>query len=620
MRVREAELQFPSSGLVCVTGPIGSGKTSLGEAFCRTLFGSCGRYTDTKEYSFDEEGDTLVSVTAELDNRPLVVELGYKHGSFDGAGEGLRFTFEGAKTERPKAAQTRQELAEILRVAPDAAPWTVFLDGERLKFNKLSQADALSLLLEAMNQPHWDIYHGKAKAMLAKASGALGEACTSRDWAVRDVESAEQELSDACESAKAARAAYDADMQNHAAEVTAKGKQVLAAEKALQHAYDFCNGIKRDIKRVQDEDAAELGKIELELSRLQSERAAADRVRSQWAEEKAKLNAEVQHARQHRAGASAKVCPSCRRPLSEPLPESTIKTMDAKVAEAEKALRPALTAIEECDALLAEIDHDIAVFQAQKCELKSNRLDKLSDELAVAESKVNIAMRAHAESEKALVSAMVPPSDSQVVQANKLCEVREVALTGCKLKLAEITTRAAGLRKAAKIAEYWVRGFSPEGIPNRVLRSAIKPLNESARLISEAISGGAIKVEFSAEAELASGIAKPKLVTRVINETGAKKLAGNSKGESGLANLIIAETQARVGRVLHRVGFRWFDETLNSQDPTIRKHFYSYLKRQCAELGVLTFVVDHNPEAWSYADHVLEVSKDGGFTQFAWKQ
>jgi hypothetical protein len=167
-RVRAADLEFPEFGLVLVLGQnhtatarldsVGAGKTALGEAINAAVFGP---RNDMVGYSLDEAGSTLVTLVSDLADRELVVETGYRHAAFPTAsGEGLRFTLAGSPpVERPRVKQTRQELTELVGLPADAAPWTVFLDGERLRFNRLSQAEALELLMQALGQPPWQVYH-----------------------------------------------------------------------------------------------------------------------------------------------------------------------------------------------------------------------------------------------------------------------------------------------------------------------------------------------------------------------------------------------------------------------------------------------------------------------------
>jgi len=160
-----------------------------------------------------------------------------------------------------------------------------------------------------------------------------------------------------------------------------------------------------------------------------------------------------------------------------------------------------------------------------------------------------------------------------------------------------------------KVLEYWNLAFSPYGIPNMVLRDAIAPLNKEARRVSAEMTGGTIEVRYSTVRELASGMEKAQLNIEVDNKLGDKDLSGSSKGEAGLTNFIIAETLSEVGQVSRRVGFRWYDEIVPHQDPKVCHSIYSYMKEIAERLGILVFLVDHNPVAANYADHVLIVEK-----------
>jgi DNA repair exonuclease SbcCD ATPase subunit len=142
-----------------------------------------------------------------------------------------------------------------------------------------------------------------------------------------------------------------------------------------------------------------------------------------------------------------------------------------------------------------------------------------------------------------------------------------------------------------------------------VLKDAIQPLNREARRVSSMMTGNTIEVVYGTRRELASGQEKAELVIEVNNTLGSKELAGSSKGESGLTNLIIAETLAEVGQVSRRIGFKWLDEVLPHQDQTVCKSIYSHLRELANQLGILIFLVDHNPTAANYADHMLVVEK-----------
>ena len=93
-----------------------------------------------KQISLDKAGDTYVRLEADLLGKPLVVEAGYDCDEMGSNGEALRYSYGGGKPkERGRMQQTRDDLAKLLGVPPLLAGWTAFIDGEKLKFNKLKQ-------------------------------------------------------------------------------------------------------------------------------------------------------------------------------------------------------------------------------------------------------------------------------------------------------------------------------------------------------------------------------------------------------------------------------------------------------------------------------------------------
>jgi DNA repair exonuclease SbcCD ATPase subunit len=137
------------------------------------------------------------------------------------------------------------------------------------------------------------------------------------------------------------------------------------------------------------------------------------------------------------------------------------------------------------------------------------------------------------------------------------------------------------------------------------------------------MTGGTIEVRYSTMKELASGLEKAQLNIEVDNKLGDKDLGGSSKGEAGLTNFIIAETLSEVGQVSRRVGYVWLDEVAPHQDSKVCQSLYSYLKEKANTLGILIFLVDHNPVAANYADKILLVEKKGSLdnceTTVSWR-
>lgn len=630
LRVREAKVDFPDSGIVVVLGQnqtqvgllesVGSGKTALGEAISRTLLGVPGRYTDFGHYSLNGEGDTYIKVEATLGARKLVVESGFRCAEFSGTGAGLRFQLDDQDPiEHPRLQNTRRELAEIIGLDPEVAPWTVFLDGEQLKFNKLSQAEALALLMQALNQPPWKIFHERAlkKSALEATKVTLARASVDKELAAR--EELAQRLKTLQEDLKLEEAEYKTAVAAHEEALARADQQIEQVEKAFTAASERVKEIQTSLKKAQEADAEEFGRLELERVRTLSDRATAERTLLAWRDEvftrRSTHNALVERLKTLE---SAKTCPTCNKPMDKAHPD-TIQAARTKADRTRKELMAGQASLTECEKYVGDVRADLDAISQEQARLRSNKVDKLSESLSVADEDRRRADRGLRTAQDARRDLRAP-SDHRLVQLRAV--LTEVQAQG-KTAASRIDASTLTLTEAEhqyRIAAYWVKGFSPAGIPNLVLRRTVDPLNDVAQLISSTLTGGTLSIQFSAETELASGEVTPKLITRVTNRFGASTVQGNSKGEGGLINLIIVETQAQVGRVLGRVGYRWFDEAVNSQDAVVRRNFYGYLREQARLRGVLTFIVDHHSEAANFADHTLIARKgEDGFTTYHWK-
>jgi len=211
--------------------------------------------------------------------------------------------------------------------------------------------------------------------------------------------------------------------------------------------------------------------------------------------------------------------------------------------------------------------------------------------------------------------------DNQPVELVKVrVNERQLAIQQHETRLMETAQEVSDCFEAQKIAGYWVEAFGATGIPNMIINEAIVPLNSISKRVSLRMTNGILEVAYGTKRQLNSGQDISELSITVNNKFGSSLVAGSSKGEAGLLNLIIAETLAEVGNVASRVGYRWYDEATRSQDQVVRRAIFSYLKELANNLGILTFVVDHSIEVASYADRVLIAEKSlDGITSYIWQ-
>lgn len=622
-RFRNVSLELPESGLVTVIGvnhasegamdSNGSGKTALCEALCRTLFGIPGRFTHLKEYSTDEKGDTYVRVEAEFLGKPLIVESGYRYKPMSSTGEALRFTYDGEVVERGIIGQTRTALCALLGVQPLLAAWTVYIDGDNTKFNRIPQAERMALVISALRQPSWTVYHERAKKLTAKLKRQEAQEEALHGEATRRLKAAQSGHATAKESYEEAVACSVGIADRRKRQKEAMELKKAPLQSAIEKILKRRKAITKELAEIERNRASEQHKLEIarneasdaldalneQLIQLQSEETAANNLYVQAKERKTSY------------AASAKECPTCGAVRGTPIDatrmanlseavsvhaqkltsaQAVVNDMRSKITSAKSVYTRACEALNQLSAgteirdLSREdrtLEQDLADYQQDLADIDARIADVDKD----------------ASHERAVIAAKATFDEKQRVLLQAETELETVAQT---------LTEASMLVRAS---EYWLRAFSPAGIPNMVLRESVGPLNSESVRMSKLITGGTISVTYSTSRTLASDEDKPELNVTVDNSLGSRKLEGNSKGEAGTVNFVIGETLASIGQTQSRIGFRWFDEVLNPLDAKVRGSVLAYLKEMSQKHGVLVFVADHSSETSNYADHVLVVEK-----------
>lgn len=623
MKFRRVQVEFPEKGLVLVQGintasggallSVGSGKTGLGEAISRTLLGVQGRFVSLKQFSTDKTGNLYVKLEAEFLGKTLVVESGYKCKELSTSGEALRYTYDGKLVERGLIAQTRAELSKLLGVPPLLASWTAFVDGDSIKFNKLGQADSVELVMASLRQPPWNDYHeASKKALGAFRRSMAGSEATHANAAenvrsiTSEVDVAKRQLATERSNFERAKQANDEQIERYKRAVNKKTQQIDEAKLEME-------GIEKKLKLMEEQRASESHALEIKLHEIEDKLREAEEARQPFNDARDAAQEKVALARQAHSdyANAAKECPTCKRPMGK-IDEKRLAALADQLAKAKAAAQRASEGWTAAEQKVVTLNTQYRAISKQHREVSAKQdVENLADRHEELNEAVSMALNEIHEYEVEAAKLQNGPSDSAVKTAESRLADRRAALTKAQAVLNEAAQGLAADQATLKILEYWNLAFSPYGIPNMVLRDAIAPLNKEARRVSAAMTGGTIEVRYSTTRELASGMEKAQLNIEVDNKLGDKDLGGSSKGEAGLTNFIIAETLSEVGQVSRRVGYRWYDEIVPHQDPKVCHSIYSYMKEAAHRLGILIFLVDHNPVAANYADHVLIVEKKG---------
>jgi DNA repair exonuclease SbcCD ATPase subunit len=624
MQLKDVDLTIPEKGLVLVQGintasggalaSVGSGKTSVGEAICRALFGVSGRFTSMKQYSRNKEGDCYVRIEAELLGEPLVVESGYKCQEMSPTGEALRYTYRSDKPrERGRLEQTRQDLSILLGVPELLAEWTVFVDGEKLKFNKLSQADCVDLVMSALRQPPWTKYHEQSKAKLGAFKRDMAHNASDHQEALGEVEAANRAVAHAEELLEEETQRFETRKKRHQEQVDEIHQRISKKQTAVLESKSRMKAIAKELKKLEEERAEATHALEIEIHEvddkllvLEDDKKAVEEVRDASWDKYTTAKSNHENYKQ-----SAAECPTCKRPLGkidlewlEGLLEIREKTKGFydKEALAVSTISESIKKLREQHRALSQKFRDVSA---------KKTAESISEEHAELEEYIEARLEEIKNFEVTLAGMAAGPTNESVVEMRTKLRVGQDYLKHARAKLNTMTALVAEDQTMLKILEYWNFCFGPTGAPCMILREAVPALNAESKRISLTMTGGTICVKFNTVREMASGLEKAQLNIEVDNKLGDKDLAGSSKGEAGLTNFIISEALGAVGQISRRVGFQWLDEIVPHQDMTVCKNFYSYLKQKADALSVPIFLVDHNPVAANYANEILVVEKKG---------
>lgn len=633
MKYVDAEVEFPDRGLVLVAGSnkasggklasVGAGKTGFGEAICRTLLGTRGRFPHAKSFSRDKQGDSYVRVEALHNGQPLIVENGYKCKELGGTGEALRYRYgEKPPIERSRLDETRDEIANIIGVTPSLADWTVFIDGRRIEFDRLSQEDAVNLVMAALMQPPWTQYFERSKAVVNNFKATVSNDEQNHAAALRRLDHAKSQVTAAEEALADEEDVYKSQRQLNDERIEQLGQEKATKIAASEAARTRQDTIARRLNEIEAEKAEAQHALEIKRNEIDDQLREQQEKKDAALEKRstAKANLDTAQERLDELKSTPKDCPSCGKPWDKAHGDEEIKKAEEKVAKAKAVF-------DKAAAKVTGIANEMSTLQSQRRETVGKlqtlnvrgEVTELSNEYQRLENASKSRdQRIHA-IDVEIVGLKKDVSDAKVKAAQATLAERKDQVAGIEKEIKDLATLMAENVETLKVVTYWNKAFGPTGIPNMVLTEAIGPMNEVSRAISNRMTGGTIHVTYSTKKTLATGASKAQLVINVDNEIGDSEIQGSSKGEGGLTNFIIAETLSEVGNVSNRIGFRWYDEIVPHQDPVVARAIYSYMKEIANRMGILVFLVDHNPAAENYADHVLLIEKTKSGTNVAWR-
>lgn len=618
-RVRDAHIEFPDKGLVWVSGKVGCGKSALGEAISRSLFGVEGRFSQLSHY-FLGERSMYVETSGLLDGKPLSVKMGYRAPEISPAGEGLLYTLDKRDYRRDTIANTRFDLNRLLGVSTALASWAIHMDCDTLDFSALSQKDAVDLFLSALVNEPLDAHLEKAAKTLAELKTVLATTEALHAQAKDTVNQLQIDSLMTERSLAAAQQAYAAALAKHESAVKAADEAQDAKAKELQSFEDRKAALKKQIDARVAANAEAEHQAEIDFNTAADEAHAAALVATEKSGAATAALQKLGTAQVERqALADTGRCPTCGHTMGKCADANSLKQYDVTIASLQQKAAAAQKA--ESEALAAKAaaaKKKEKASAALKALREANSVADLSEQYEHLDIDIRVANRAlvQLERQRQAISKGVP--HTAVDRAESAHEAKLAEMAKASAKLEQLSAELVENQSAVKVASYWHTAFGPTGIPNMLLREAMGPMRQIASRIAYELNRQEVQIEFNGSRTLASGSSRAELNISVINTEGCSRLRGGSKGERRMANMLLAETLAEVGRTSHKIGYRWYDELLVNQHADRRKTILSYLKRMADERDLLIFVIGHDENAKDYADHILHTEKVNGFTSYRW--
>lgn len=201
--------------------------------------------------------------------------------------------------------------------------------------------------------------------------------------------------------------------------------------------------------------------------------------------------------------------------------------------------------------------------------------------------------------------------------------VYEKLMADAKLELSTAERRLARLKQRRKLIDmqvryllFWEHGFGNGGLKSYMLDGVIPYLNERAQRYADIMSGGDLKVWFTAQKELKKGGNKEEFQIHVVNRHGSDIYKGNSDGEKRRSNYAVSWAFADLAaqRAGKPIRFKMLDETFENMDEAGEEAVMRLLYDTMATHETI-ICVTHSERLQTQFNNIITVVKEGGNTR-----
>lgn len=406
-------------------------------------------------------------------------------------------------------------------------------------------------------------------------------------------------------------ALWESERVERADALKAQAATLVAEAKAVATAAGGLDALRSRLGEVQE--ALDVAEANTELN------APAEAEEASAREQERELERDIERAVSDRAKAKAALeslkgerCEVCDASLSSGAPAARIAHLRGEKAKAEAA-RDALTAkLATATAAVKKAQEGVQAYRRANALVRehSRELGELKEQIADA--------KAATEKSKAIAQRArdrLKQRDEVMAEINPHAEAHAAAVekrAGMEAERSAISARCDVEQAAVREADFWVRGFGPQGLPSFVLDSVVPYITERSNHYLEMLSDGDIVVEYKTQRELKSDKAALRdeigitwIIEGVENMPPSGGQARKMEIATDLALMDLAEAREGAGLSLFMA-----DEILDGLDNEGIERVMLLLQELRARRSSV-FVISHRPSMHELFEKQLTVIKDG---------
>lgn len=322
------------------------------------------------------------------------------------------------------------------------------------------------------------------------------------------------------------------------------------------------------------------------------------------------------------------MCPICSTPLTAKHVQKHRKGLVKALQAAQKKAAECTEEIDKQEKAMASLHamrkrYRSAAAEASECLRRLNSIEQKISSIRLAQERRDQEQQRRVAEAKHLV-AIAKQKVAQIKELLAEANPYEAMLDDAKAKVAEYTAKLRELQEQLLLVsqdlghcEFWVRGFSGQGLPSFILDEVMPYITDRANHYLETLADGDITMRFSTQRELKS--TKGEYRDEIDIQWDVEGLEDNYPPSGGQQKKMeIATDLALMDLVATREGghvdLLMLDEVLDGLDAEGCQRVLALLQSLRSERGAI-FVISHEAEVGEVFEHAAWVTKEGGVSR-----